>query len=438
MAEQKLDVNGQRNEVALAILHSYTFKTIQKTGEILYYNDEEGIYKPEAEEGIIRQLVRTHLGKDATIRAESEVKHYIQADTPAKTEDFDNNSDLLHFANCWYNVNTGETFSHNEERLSRSKLAVKYDPNARCPRILRFFGQVLAPRDIFHIIQQFGYALYGRNQYEKVFYWLGSGGNGKGVCADLLTAFLGPDNMCGLPTKSLTNDPYAIAQLERKMVNIDHDSEEQIELVETSMLKKLISGNMISARNLYEPYHTFKPRVKLFILTNSPPQIQTLSKYADMRRMDLVTFNRTMNAEEIDVNLIQKLTTAEELSGLLNLALVGLKYLLSEGWARAMTIQAMQREYDNFGDTIGSFVAEHCIIDSQAQTPTVELYQKYLEYSKLHGKKQENNTTFGGELAKMGIENRARRVKGILTRHYIGIKPRILSEVATGKQNQLQ
>jgi len=45
------------------------------------------------------------------------------------------------------------------------------------------------------------------------------------------------------------------------------------------------------------------------VLTNSPPQFQTTSNYADQRRLDLVSFDATMGEDERDVHLVDKLTS---------------------------------------------------------------------------------------------------------------------------------
>lgn len=156
---------------------------------------------------------------------------------------------------------------------------------------------------------------------------------------------------------------------------------------------------------MYKDYFTLKSRAKIIVLTNSPPKFNTTSSYADQRRLDLITFDRTISEDEKDVFLDEKLTSPEELSGFLNLALIGLDYLLKHGWARSMSIQEMAEKFDRFGNTVKAFVTEKCRINYKVMIPTTELYSiHYVRFCEENNRTPEAFNIFGGELAKMGID----------------------------------
>jgi len=64
-----------------------------------------------------------------------------------------------------------------------------------------------------------------------------------------------------------------------------------------------------------------------------------------------------------DAELTQKLTTPEELSGLLNLALAGLHDLIANcGFHK--TIDEIKQEYEENTSDVSAFLIQECIVDT--------------------------------------------------------------------------
>jgi hypothetical protein len=61
--------------------------------------------------------------------------------------------------------------------------------------------------------------------------------------------------------------------------------------------------------------------------------------------------------------LIKRLTTPEELSGLLNLALVGLKQLKDEGGFHDEDIEDIRRDYEEHTNDVNTFLYQECLVD---------------------------------------------------------------------------
>lgn len=96
-----------------------------------------------------------------------EVVNHIKRRTGVKREKFDSNPDILNLKNGLLNIETGEFKHHSPEHLSWVQLPVPFDSKAKCPKILKFLGQVLHPQDVFTAMQIIGYCLYRNNKYEK-------------------------------------------------------------------------------------------------------------------------------------------------------------------------------------------------------------------------------------------------------------------------------
>ena len=79
--------------------------------------------------------------------------------------------------------------------------------------------------------------------------------------------------------------------------------------------------------------------------------------------------------------MLQRLTTPEELSGLLNVAIEGLKRLRGQGdfsykesWTKTM------KKYAHLSDPVGMFVEEACTLDSAEEISKPALFKAYIAF----------------------------------------------------------
>ena len=75
------------------------------------------------------------------------------------------------------------------------------------------------------------------------------------------------------------------------------------------------------------------------------------------------------NERPINKNLIQELTTEEELSGLLNLALQTLPKVLKEGFSYKKSIEEVRELYTKVSDPVAAFVMEKVETDPESWIP---------------------------------------------------------------------
>ena len=109
----------------------------------------------------------------------NEIINKIRRRTYTNRTDFDKDLNILNLKNGLFNIMTCEFVEHTSKHLSLVQLPISYNPQARCPNILRFLGQVLQPKDVFTVLQLFGYCLYRTTKYEKSVLCYGEGDNGK-------------------------------------------------------------------------------------------------------------------------------------------------------------------------------------------------------------------------------------------------------------------
>ena len=151
---------------------------------------------------------------------------------------------------------------------------------------------------------------------------------------------VGKQNVSHPTLQELLGDRFASADLNCKLVNVFADLEAD-KLVNTGRFKALVSGDSIRAQRKHQQAFSFRNYAKLIFSTNKIPESMDNS-YAYYRRWVILPFDRIFEGEKEDTDLISKLTTEEELSGLLNLAQKGLTKLIKEGGFKETPVEKIK------------------------------------------------------------------------------------------------
>jgi P4 family phage/plasmid primase-like protien len=406
------------------LLQQFTFKTIRDTEEVYYYDETKGVYRSLAETVIKEQLeilcptIRTYEVK--------EIINKIISRTYVERTVFDKDPNIHNLKNGLLNILTGKFSSHTPNYLSFVQLPINYDPNAKCPNILRFLGQVLQPSDVFTALQIFGYCLEKSVKYEKAFLLEGDeGDNGKSTFTKLLEHFLGRENVSHSSLQELDNDRFAKADLYGKLANICSDLQSK-KLSHTGNFKTLVSGDIIRAQRKHGRPFDFSSIAKMIFSTNKIPESDDQTN-AFFKRWIILHFYRIFRGEEKDTNLIEKLTTEEELSGLLNLALIALKQLKKDDeFIHADDIETTKREYNENANSVDVFLANNCHVDITDRNRYVmpkDLYRNYEQFCAVNNLTPVSINVFGARLKARGFAKERLLQDGQRVYRYIGISP---------------
>ena len=403
------------------ILQNHTFATMNDTGEIYHYDIQSGVYV-QGGNVLIETEAEEYENKISTYKA-GEIKNKIRRRTYVSRTDFDRDSNLLNLKNGLLNIMTGQLVGHSPEYLSLVQLPINYDPKAKCPNILRFLGQVLRPKDVFTVLQVFGYCLYRTSKYEKAIMCCGKGDNGKGTLLRLFERFLRNQNVSHASIQELNNDRFAIADLHGRIANVCADLKAE-KLTNTGTFKMLVSGDTIRAQKKHGQPFDFRNCAKLIFSANEIPESNDQT-YAYFKRWIIILFDRVFQGEDKDTNLIEKLTVEKELSGLLNLAIIALKQLVKDnGFTHFDDVHSIQKEYNQNASAIEEFLNSQCHIDvtnRDSHTICRDLYLSYVVHCKHSNKPPVSYSAFGSYLIAMGIKKERRTVNGIREYVYIGI-----------------
>ncbi|WP_293052462.1 phage/plasmid primase, P4 family [Paludibacter sp.] len=273
-------------------------------------------------------------------------------------------------------------------------LPFEYDETAKAPKFQKYLDEVIPEIQAQMVMAEFlGYVFTIDLKLERCLVLVGDGCNGKSVYYDVVRALLGSDNICSYPLGSLTDETgYSRAKLVDKLLN--YSSELGGKYVDYDKAKKLISNEPIDARLPYKDPFEIYNYSKFMFNTNLLPRNQEQTN-GYFRRFMFLEFNVTIPEEKRDPDLAKKIV-ADELSGVFNWVIDGLKRLLAQGnFTKSPKIEAVGKRIQQESDSVMSFM------DSEGYIPSVEdyetskfLYEEYQTYCLNNGNNKVSSTEF--------------------------------------------
>jgi putative DNA primase/helicase len=255
--------------------------------------------------------------------------------------------------------------------------------------------------------------------------FFGDGSNGKGVLIKIIEALLGEKNCSHRSLQDLDKNRFATADLFGKLANTYSDLK-SLKLSETGNFKMIVSGDSISAERKFSQPFTFSNHAKLIFSANEIPESDDKTD-AFYRRWRIFHFDKKFQNGKEDPSLIKRLTTPAELSGLLNLALIGLRQLIDEGGFHSENVEDTRRDYEENTNDVNAFLYQKCIVDitnPEYSTLATDAYASYVNFCVARGTHSVDMNVFGKKLAARGIYNVRHRDDGSREAYYDGLKLR--------------
>jgi len=371
------------SDMAEAILGVRTFLTLTDTKQVLWYDAASGIYRYSGET-VIEQFAQTWLGKlgleeRATTYYMNQVVGYIQRETYTDRDKLNANHDIIIVKNGVIDLNTRKLLPHSKDYRATVAIPVAYDVKADCPLITKFVGEVVEQKDKLLLWEIPAWCLTPYSGIQRLVILLGEGANGKTVYLETLRQFLGRNNCTAYSLQSLSTNRFAIAGLFGKLANISPELPSTA-LRQAGPLKTLTGLDTIEAEKKFKDSFNFVNTAKMIFATNTPPEINE-DTLAVWRRFVVVDFPYTFKGNRADKNLLAKLTTEQELSGLLNKALEGLIRLKRNGdFTYSTTIEDTRAKYLLASNPAAAFIDDLCEFSSWSSITKEELYQAFMKF----------------------------------------------------------
>ncbi len=335
-------------------------------------------------------------------------------------EGWDSHPMLFACANGVINLVTGELRPGKPEDRITMGSPIRYDPEAQCPRFLRFLEEIHPDEAMREFMRLWlGLCMTGVTREQVWVLAYGTGANGKGTLMDTIKYVLG--DYCGVMAFSTIERgkeqsiPSDMAALQGKRLVITSETQENSRFNE-ARIKSLTGEDAITARELYQRQFTFQPQLKLMVAVNNKPVVQDDS-YGFWRRMRAAPFTTQFGPDTWDDNLREKLK--EEAEGILAWLVRGAIEWGKRGLPVPPAVALATVEYREESDVFGAFIRERCIEMEGAWVQANSFYKAFKAWSEAEGVRERDMmsaTTFGrrmGERYKKRVMEGKRRFMGI-------------------------
>jgi len=398
-----------------------------RNGSGLLYVYRDGVYQPPGEMLIRRQVKHLLLDHDCPeiwSRALSkEVVEFITLDVPELPTQ--PSTELINLENGLLRARTREVLPHSHQWLSTVRIPIRFDPNATCPQIDRFIGEIF-PADAIPLAWEIlGDLLTPDRSIQKAICLIGEGGNGKSAFLDLATNFVGTENVCHLSLQRLESERFSAARLYGKLANICPDLPSD-RLSSSAMFKAITGCDRITAEFKYRDSFEFTPVARLLFSANQLPPSNDASQ-AFFDRWLIVPFPnrfRQTRRETPRSILHHQLCTRGELSGALNKALDALQRVRRCcRFTEPTASRVAEQKYQAANDAIAAWLDEHTVASGDSAIPQSELHAAYASHCRRHNRRPASKQAFGRLLKTLRpqAEPAQRTVEGRRTWMYAGI-----------------
>lgn len=324
----------------------------------------------------------------------------IRENTPA-TE-----AHLIAFRNGILNVYDDSFTPLTPEHIITNRIDWDYNPQAYDELTDKTLNKIACNDESIRALleEATGICMFRRNELGKAFILTGTGSNGKSTFLNMLRHMLGKRNISSLDLKKLS-DRFSTVMLFGKMANIGDDISDEF-VVDSSIFKKIVTGETIDAEQKGQPKFEFEPYVKLFFSANNIPRMgKGRDSAAISRRLVIVPFEAKFSPEDADyVPFIgDKLKTQEAMEYLIQLGIKGLKRVLeTRQFTTSEKVQKELDEYEESNNPVLGFIKECESEDFQIENnPTSDVYRRYNEYCLSNNLNPMSNIEFSKQINKL-------------------------------------
>lgn len=309
---------------------------------LYYYDKRSGLW---SDDGI--QIIKQKLSFTFNSHYTNEILSYLKKNNYVRNLEFNSKKNILPLKDGIIDLNSLEFRKHEPSDMLTYSLPVYYNPEAVSKHIIPFIEKtVRIPMDRWNVYAMIGYCFIRSTPYKAIFWILGITNTGKSTFLEILSRFFG--NLVSSVSVYDFDKPQYLEGLRGKMVNIEDElTGDKLSAPVINSLKWM-SGSEITkqGKTMYiNPKDiTVKPKPIMGSNHYAPPN------YPDPaydKRCITINFRHQFELSNKD-DVITKMTSKNELSALLNVALEHLKELNERG-----SFMSDEETYDGSSITLG-------------------------------------------------------------------------------------
>jgi len=406
-------------EHAALIMSQTKFLTLKDTKEILHYT--EGAYSLGGDILISEKCEK--IIPECSKYKVSEVTGIIQRRTFTDRKNINSNFDKIVLENGILDLTTFSLSKHDPSLQSTVKIPIKYDPNARCPKFIKFLKDCLNdPKDVITVVEEISNILTAnKKNFEVSAMWIGDGANGKSTLLKIIRGIFGHENCSNVSIHAMQSVRFTTSQLDGKLVNIHSDISSN-ELNNLGIFKQLVSADPIPVEKKNKDHFELINFAKMLFSANEMPHIKDNSDGA-YRRIIVTKWENQFVSGVNKIEDYDKIILSEEKSGIFNIILQNYKTLLrNNGFRYRQSIAEVRETINRESDKLLEFI-EICLIkEPNALLTKNEMYQGYTKYCDTHNYQIYSKQKFGVNFPTYGFTDGSKKIDGKTERVWVDVR----------------
>lgn len=303
-------------------------------------------------------------------------------------------------------VEKGRVTHYPHDPQWRARAAYDFDWTDEPPTMwLEFLRQCFEPlgeedrRTTIRILSEaIGAGLIGvAHLYERMLNFLGGGSNGKSVQVEVMAACFPPGTVAWMAPHELAQGYNAAELVGKRLVVCTEIPATHIDQLTAATIKRIVSGERLMARRIYQSPFEFSPRVLVCGALNALPKVADESD-GFFRRQLLVAWLRKFLASEQNPELAVELVEVDR-ARIVCWCVRAAATLMDRGhYEEPKSSLELVSEWRKGLDPIRQFV-EDALEPSEDGTPNATLYQQYRAWATRGGYTPLDSSTFWRRLS---------------------------------------
>lgn len=362
---------------------------------------QQGVYVEVPDEVMAQQVDLTLQSYGFTLKNAqvTEVTTKLGRDPLIGSRDVDQGAWELNTRSGILSLEDGELYEHDPAYFSIIQSAAQYRPGAVAHDWQAFLNTAVPSREDQELLQMFaGLCLTGDTSPQKALLLIGEGGTGKGTFTRVLHAVLG-NLATASAIENIKDGSFLVGMLVGKRMCVVSELPRAFDWLP---FKRVVGEDVISVDVKNKSPYATKLDMKLIILSNVMPHLgEDAGNNSVTRRLIPVAFD--VRPAEPDPTLESRLTHPDELAGVLNWMIDGLRLLQSRGMRfPSSDMAAVTREIIEESNRVITFLRDECRYTPEVTTTATELYAAYRAWCGQTGHKPLSSTSFAKQLLSAG------------------------------------
>lgn len=342
-------------------------------------------------------------------------------------------------------IRTGQALPPDPKLLLTRQLGFAYDKTAKCPRFIKHIRAMFAdqPEITDFVLDLFAVALTGRNTYNILPIFWGSGANGKSTLFNALQHVFGDYAATADASTFVSaarNNAQASGAAREDLIRLQGRNFVLISETDNGAtfregaVKAMTGGDKIVARAPYSRSSLeFNPAFVPFMQTNNLPHIPTAGNAAWARRLTPIACNNNIMKMFKPDPAIDDVLKAEA-AGIFNLILEHALIVLAKGLTIPESVRKAREDYRNSEDLLGEFIDDCVEVMPESESAVLEEYTVSKSALYIAFSNYANNAGEGDSIKSRkwfcnmvrqrfpGIREDSKKIDGVTYRRFLGIR----------------